>query len=243
MKQKTKIFISAIAVVLILVIGFFLIKNEVNKKHSDANKFKEAYESLNDTIRESDGEKYNNVQIDSDNPIKYVDTKEALDVLNEKQAILYIGANWCPWCRNAVPVLFDVAKKYNVDTIYYLELDNEKSNFKIQDGKAVETNHGTETYYELLKKLDSILEEYTLTDEKGKTYKTGEKRIYMPFVVAIKDGEVINSHVGTVDLDKGQTKYDALTEEQRLKLNAIYSDMFVKTFIEPDNTCNDEACE
>lgn len=46
--------------------------------------------------------------------------------------------------------MLDAAKKLNIKTIYYLNLDNDKSKFKIEDDKLVETNHGTDEYYQLL---------------------------------------------------------------------------------------------
>lgn len=36
----------------------------------------------------------------------------------------------------------------------------------------------------------------------------------MPFVVAIKDGHISFSHIGTVGLNGNQTKYDKLTNDQ-----------------------------
>ena len=129
MSKKKKIVVGVL-VILVLIIGIvFYISYEVNRKNSDGYRFKNEYESLNDTIRESDGAKYNFVSIDEDNPIKYVSISEALRIMDEEDAIIYIGANWCPWCRNAVPILLDVAKKYDVSKIYYLQLDDDKSWF------------------------------------------------------------------------------------------------------------------
>ena len=53
-----------------------------------------------------------------------------------------------------------------------------------------------------------------ITDDDGKKYDTGEKRIFMPYVIAVRDGEVVGDKVGTVTLNSGQNKYDSLTQEQ-----------------------------
>lgn len=219
--------IVVIITILIFILGL-LIYIFIDNKKSDAIKFKEEYEILNNTVRESDGQFYNNVTIPKDNPIKIINTKEVLKILNSKKAIIYIGAGWCPWCRNAVPVLFEVAKKYNVKTIYYLNLDNEKSSYKIENGSLINTKKGTDTYYKLLDKLSDRLNDYKLTDEDGKKYDTKEKRIYIPYVIAIKDGKVVDDHVGTVSLDENQTKYDKMTTIQYQDLLNIYSSMFEK---------------
>lgn len=226
--MKKKIIITII-IILIFILGIctYLFMNNNN---SDTLKFKEEYESLNNTIRESDGATYNNISISKNNPIKIVDAKGALKVLQSKKAVLYIGAGWCPWCRNAVPVLFEVTKKYNVKTIYYLNLDNEKSSFKIEKNKLIQTKKGTDSYYELLDKLSDRLNDYKLTDESGNEYDTKEKRIYIPYVITIKDGKVIDDHVGTVSLNENQTKYDKMTTEQYQELLNIYNSMFEKVY-------------
>ncbi len=241
MKKKQIIILLVIAVLIVMtVVGILLFKNN-KSNNEDAIKFKEEYEALNGTVREGTNNTYRDIEISKNNPIKYVDAKETLKVLKSDKAIIYVGAEWCPWCRNAVPVLFEVAKSYDVKTIYYLDLDDEKSLFEIKDGKAVETRHGTDSYYDLLEKLDSVLDSYTLT-ENGKTYETGEKRIYMPFIITIKDGKIVDTHTGTVELDKGQTSYDELTSKQHDELVNIYSKMFEKIYTKINNTCNEESC-
>ncbi len=222
--KKKSLFLVIIPLVIILVFIVMLTFNHT-KISADAIKFKEEYEALNNTIRESDGATYNSITIPKKNPIKYVDCAETLNILEKKKAILYIGAEWCPWCRNAVPVLFKVAEKYNVDEIYYLNLDKEKDSFEIKDGEVIKTVNGAAAYYKLLKKLDNELENYILTDDNGKKYDTGEKRIYMPFVLTIKNGKVVDTHLGTTGLNENQTKYDPLTEEQEKKLYNVYSGM------------------
>ena len=202
-------------------------KEEIKVEKTDAVRFKEEYEKLNDTIRKSDNAKYNNVTIPLDNRVKYIDCQKALDIMENETAVIYVGANWCPWCSNAVLVLLDSVKKKNIKTLYYLDLDEEKSTFEIKDKKVVKTKDGSKAYYELLNKLDDILEDYTLT-EGTKTYETNEKRIYMPFVMVIKNKKVVDYHVGTVDLDKNQTKYDKLTDKQTKELTDIYDKMLEK---------------
>ena len=132
-------------------------------KVSDGQKFKEEYEALNNTVRKSDGQTYGTMNIPKDNPIKYTTAKEALEVLDSNSAIIYIGAPWCPWCRNAIPVLFDLAEKYEVENIYYIELDDIKSNYEVENGKLKQTSKGTDDYYALLDKLKDRLDDYVIT--------------------------------------------------------------------------------
>jgi len=244
MKNKKIILTSLCALIALIAIGgVVLLKKpevkKVEKPTTDALKFKEEYEALNNTVRESDGANYNNVTIDEHNPIKYVDSKKALEVLKNETAIIYVGADWCPWCRNIVNILFEVAKDMNVETIYYLNLDDEKDAFEVKDGKLVKTVNGTDSYYELLDFLKDNLRDYTITSD-GKKYETGEKRIYMPFVIACKNGKVEGTKSGSVTLDEGQTKYDKLTKKQEKQVYNDYVDLFKKIYAS-DGTC-DEDC-
>lgn len=242
MKEKKLLIVGLASILIIAIIcsNLFKLNKEENlgsKTPAYNIKFKEEYESLNDTIRESDGAKYNNVSIPEDNPVVYVDAKEALNILKNKTGIIYVGANWCPWCRNAVPVLLDVAKDRNIGTIYYLNLDDEKSSYEVRDGKLVKTKEGTESYYELLEFLKSELDDYILTNN-GKKYDTKEKRIYMPFVIATRDGKVEATHTGTVTLKKDQNKYSSLTDKQHDELYDIYNNMFSKIY---NSSCDDNC--
>lgn len=224
MKEKRWLEIL-IAIIVILgvsiVLGFAL-----NLPNDDALKFKEDYESLNDTIRESDGAKYNNVSISKKNPIKYVSATEAVDIIQNKEGIIYFGANWCPWCRNAVEVLFEAAATEKEKTIYYVDMDSVRNVWAVEDGKLVKTTKEGEGYYELLDALDSILGEATFTvEDNGTVYDTEEKRIYMPLIISVKNGEIVKYHNGTVKLDDGQTKYDKLTTSQHDELLKEYQEL------------------
>jgi len=230
--EKKELLLKVLVLLVVVSIAFVavFIKNNTTHDKTDGLKFKEDYESLNHVVRESDGATYNLVDIPSDNPMKYVSAIEAVEIIKKRSGILYIGANWCPWCRNAVEVLIDVAKEKNVNTIYYLDLTEYRNVWEIKNGSLEKTTTEKEGYYDLLSALDQVLGEnsYTLKDKDGKVYDTKEKRIYMPFVLAIKDGEIVDTHVGTVDLNKEQTKYDKLTEEQEKELHQKYQSMFQK---------------
>lgn len=236
-KNLAMILGAVVAVLAIASIAIF--QGGLNKiEETDAMRFKREYEALNDTTRESDGAKYNNVTVDKDNPFIYIDAKEALNVIDNKDAIIYVGAPWCPWCRNAVPVLIDVAKKFNIKEVYYLDLDKEKSIWEVIDGKAVKKVNGTDYYYQLLEKLKDNLRDYELVDKDGKSLSTGEKRIYMPYVIGVKRGRVVAEHSGTVDLGEEQTKYDYLTDEQRKELFNSYQEIFDLVYQETGGSCN-----
>ena len=240
MNKKIVILLIIILILLLGIGGYFLIFNK--EKNTDALKFKEEYESLNNTVRESDGEKYNNVTIDKKNPIKYVSVDETIKLLNSKKAIIYVGANWCPWCRNMLKPMLDVSKKLNIDNIYYLTLDDDKSNYEVKNGEVKKINNGSKSYYKLLEKLKDYLKDYELTDVEGKTYSTGEKRIYMPFFITVKNNDIVEAKEISRTLEDGQTKYSKMTKDQYDDLYNKFYETFSKIYSSDDLCPVDEKC-
>ena len=216
------------------------VADEVAEK-TDGQRFKESYESLNATIRESDGATYQTITIDENNPIKYISITEMLKVMDDENAVIYVGGNWCPWCRNAVPVLLEVAKEFGVDKLYYVELDDDKSMFEVQDGQLVKTKEGSEAYYKLLERMGDRLAQYSLTDKDGKKYPTGETRMSVPYVIGVNGGEIVAQKKGTVKLDEGQTKYDPMTSEQKKQMREDYRKVFEAALGKKADDC-DEIC-
>lgn len=229
--KKNSIWMKGILAILIIIVSALAIIKNKNILNNDAKQLKEEYESLNDTIRESDGAKYNNVEIPEKNSIKYINALEAVEIIKNKSGIIYFGANWCPWCRNAIEVLLEVAKNKDNETIYYVNMDNVRNIWEIKEGKLEKTTKEKEGYYELLEALNDVLNKntYKLTDKDGKEYDTLEKRIGMPLVIALKNGKIIEKHSGTVKLNETQTKYSKLEDEQKEELKNIYAKMIEKT--------------
>lgn len=251
--EKKKIWGVVLVVILVLAAvgtGVWLALGRENKSEpvaeevttkTDGQRFKESYESLNGTIRESDGATYQTIEIDENNPIKYTTVAEMLDVMDNENAVIYVGGNWCPWCRNAVPVLLEVAKEFGVEKLYYVELDDDKSTFEIRDGELVKTKDGSEAYYKLLERLGDRFAPYSLKDKDGKEYPTGETRMSVPYVIGVSGGEIVAEKKGTVSLNEGQTKYDPMTSEQKKQVRDEYRKLFEAALGKKADDC-DEIC-
>lgn len=212
--MKKNVIILSIIVVIALVIAilFFLLNN---KGMSDGERFKQEYEELNDSHLE--------VKIDSDNMIKYIGLEEAIDIIKNDTGVIYFGYPSCPWCRNAVPVLLDAASSTSLDTIYYVNAYNIRDVKEIDDdGNIVTINEGDRLYDDLLEVLDDILDPYTLTLDNGEVIDLGEKRLYVPMVLFVKDGEVVSYHLSTVDSQEDPSI--SLNDSQRDELYNIYLD-------------------
>ena len=73
---------------------------------------------------------------------------------------------------------------------------------------------------------NSVIEESSITSSDGKKYKTGEKRIYSPSVIFVRDGEILGIHMSTVESQENPK--EGLTDEQYDELYDIYEDYINK---------------
>lgn len=227
--MKKKI-ILIITLIMILLIGLFLyIRNESTDK-TDALKFKEEYESLNGKY-DMKNRKYVGIKIDQNNPIKYAEYDEIIDILDNGTGIIYFGFPECPWCRNAVPVLLEAADELGIDTIYYynaLPIRDKKS--LDEKGNIVVEEKGTKEYKKLVKLMYNELPVYEgLNDDTI-------KRLYFPTVVFVKEGKIMGLHVSTVPSQENPLK--PLNRQQHNELKDIYSKYINDVY---DILC-DESC-
>ena len=192
---------------------------------SDALKFKEEYESLNGKTS-SYGSKYREVSIDNDNPFIYSSASEVIDKIDNKESFyVYFGDKQCPWCRSAIEKAVEIAKKYDIKKIYYVNIWDDDHNEILRDKYELNDNNepvikdkGTKEYKKLLKYFDNVLKDYTLSDSDDNTVSVGEKRIYAPNFIYIKNGKAVKLIEGTSDLQKdanAKLTKDMLKDEEK----------------------------
>lgn len=195
MKKKIIIIIGLLLIVSVVFLMFI--------KNTDAIKFKREYESLNgkDNIRD--------IHIDKNNNVVYSNANEIINKINNKDTfVVYFGFAKCPWCRSVLPTLLETSKKLKLDKIYYVDVFDIRDTLEVKNGKVITKTKGTKEYYELLKKLDNVLSDYTL---EGAT--TNEKRIYAPNIIAIANGKAKMLETGISD--KQTDGYMTLTKEMK----------------------------
>ena len=121
--KKKWIFVVLISILVIFVIGAIVIRT------NDELRFKFSYGMMN-YIPYENGEKIV-IDIPFDNGIKYLEGKEIIDAFTTETGIIYLGYSSCPWCRNIIEPLIEVAKENDIDTIYYVNTyDNEFDSIK-----------------------------------------------------------------------------------------------------------------
>lgn len=126
---------------------------------------------VNNSFKEkSDAEKFSEIYIKVPKNNVYVlkTSDEIIKILKNGTGIVFLGFPECDWCQAYTPYLNDVAMDMAVSKIYYYNIQNDRQN-------------NTEVYSEIV----DILSDYLQYDNEG------NKRIYVPAVVAIKKGKIV----------------------------------------------------
>ena len=226
MKKKTKIIILILILLLFGGLLTFFIINNKNKELiiEDSLKFKEDYESVNDQ-KVSDELSYSSLDIPKNNPMKYSSYEEIFKILDNGTGVIYLGFPECPWCRNIVPVLIDTALKSKIDTIYYLNIKDDRNVLSLtKKGKIKTEKEGTEDYLKLVDLLKDNLREYEGLNNKD------IKRIYVPLVIFVKDGKVIGTYESLPAFQEraNGNGFIQMNEKEKSELSKIYENYFKK---------------
>lgn len=239
MKKKSVI----IGIIVILLVSLNVVCLFIKQqKNTDAFKFKEEYESLNGTMRKKDGKTIRTITIDKTNPFIYKEASQIVEMIDNKETfVVYFGFADCPWCRSVLPTLIEVAKDLDLETIYYVDVKEIRDEIVLdEEGKSVIKKEGDKGYYEILKRLDRVLEEYTLLDDKNNEISTGEKRIYAPTVVGVVNGKVEKATDGISE--KQTDGYMELTDEMKEDTYNKFK-CVLKCVIDKSKTCSiDKGC-
>lgn len=241
MEQDKKILLVIVAGLMTLAafLGMLAIRNKDGNVvlKSDAIRFKEEYELLNGQMNEDNKMNYPEVNVNEENPIVYKTDDEIVKLLENGTGVIYFGFSTCPWCRSMVPLMLKAADSTSLGEINYVDIKNIRDQLTLSENdQVVVTNEGTKGYQEILKKLDSVLEPFYLTNSKGKKIDTKEKRLYAPTVITVKEGKILDIHVDTISSQK--SGYQSLSEKEQEELFLIYQNMFLKLL---DSSC-DETC-
>lgn len=220
--KKSSIIIITIVTVFAIFMGYKYFSEEENIVSEDAINFKKEYEILNNRVNSSNNKVYPEVNIPKDNVIKYSSYDEIFEILKSGTGVIYLGYPECPWCRNLVPTMLMAAKEVEIDTIYYLNIKEDRDFLILDDNKQVITQkEGSKQYYKLVEALSSILDDYVLTTNEGKEVNTGKKRVYVPIVIFVKDGKIIGKHIDTVESQKDPYVLLSDVEQEELLLKLI----------------------
>lgn len=120
----------------------------------------------------------------------------------KENQLYYIGFPGCDWCQSMVAILNEAALETGKE-IWYVPLRDEQGNelYEMEDRE----------------RFVEFAQEHLDKNEEG------EPALFAPYVFVLKEGEIIDSHVGTLDdheLEEG------MTAEQEEELLNIFKAMF-----------------
>lgn len=138
-----------------------------------------------------EGKIYRSVNLPYDNTLSPVTATEAREI---QDGFIVFAFPTCPFCRNLLPVLADVARAENLP-VAYCRIDTYRDRFvySAEAAAPVQTQPAGEGYVELLTWLDGCLDEYTVPDESKTPIPVGEKRIHAPTLVKVRDGVPVST--------------------------------------------------
>lgn len=144
--------------------------------------------------------------VDKDNVYVYKSINDIIDVLSKGTGIVYLGFPECPWCQRYVVYLNNLAKEYNIEEIYYYNIKDARSN-------------NTKEYQKIVEILNDLLP----YDDNG------NKKVFVPTVVFVKNGKVIALDDETSTISDGTTP-DEYWNQERINLFNSKMDSYFKTY-------------
>lgn len=119
--------------------------------------------------------------------------------------ILYIGYESCPYCQEVKPLVYEAKSNYPVN-FKYIKLKNKNNDRLFTDE---DKGNVYKYFHKYMDKNDD-----------------GTYSIYSPLVVAVKNGQVLNMHLSTVDgHDASVAK---MTDKQRTLVQACINELFAE---------------
>lgn len=133
---------------------------------------------------------------------KIINIDEAINVLNNKTGILFFCNPGSDWCQHYAKILDDIAVENQINEIYYVD---------IKDDRSINSNK--------YRKIVTIMQDHLDSDD------TGNKRLSMPNLTFVKDGEIIANDNRTSLVSSDTTPEEYWTRENILtfKNNIIES--------------------
>lgn len=142
------------------------------------------------------------------NVFVYRNLDEINKILENGTGVVYLGFPECPWCKGYVPYLNEVAINEHLDKIYYFNILNDRKN-------------NTSGY----KKTIELLNDYLKYDNEG------NKRIYVPAVIAVNNGKIVGfDDESSLDTKGYETPEEYWKNEDLDGLKKRLSDMIKASF-------------
>ena len=196
MKNSSKIIVVLLVVLAVLCTGMFILKNRNTTILSNAEPepsveipVETPVETPTDTPCDENSEHGCGIDVATGNidpstvEFEVISFDESLEKLNDTNLLFYSFVD-CPWCKAAYPYVVQVAKEFPDSQVYYVDVSRD------------ERVDGNSTYDILFEKFSPYLKEELGDDV---------EKMYIPYFVWVKDGEIVATHTGTIDDAKEMT--------------------------------------
>ena len=178
--------------------------------------FKQNKEEIKQTDAIKFAQEY--TEVGEDNLFVYRDYEQLVKILENGTGVVLLGFPECPWCQRYAVYLNDVAKELDYEKIYYFNILEDRKN-------------NTDEY----KKIVSIIEEYLQFDDEG------ERRVYVPSVIALNKGEIVGFDDETAWDTKGfETPDEYWSEDAVNSLKDKLETMLIAAHPNLCNSCNED---
>ncbi len=140
--------------------------------------------------------------LEENHVFKIINIDEAINVLNNKTGIIFFCNPGSDWCQYYAKILDDIAVENDIEKIYYTD---------IKEDRNINSNN--------YRKIVTIMQEHLDSDD------TGNKRLNMPNLTFVKDGNIIANDNRTSLVSSDTTPQEYWTRENILifKNNIIES--------------------
>ena len=156
--------------------------------------------------------------VGEENVFVYRDIDEIIKILKNGTGVVLLGFPECPWCQQYAVYLNEVAKDLDFEKIYYFNILNARKD-------------NTEKYQEIV----SLIGEHLQYDDEG------NKKVYVPAVIAVNKGEIVGFDDETAWDTKGFEKPEEYwNDEEVTDLKTKLQTMFNAANPNMCTSCNED---
>jgi len=160
-----------------------------------------------------------------------LEAHEVISKLETGTGIINLGFPICPWCREIIPHLIELAKRENVP-LYYMNIQAIRDVMELNEsGEIITATEGTPEYHRMVEILHDWLWEYAGLEAPE------IKRIYVPTTIFVRDGEILYVHIATLreNYDGG---YKPLNDHQLERVTGFLTDAMTQILTSADGGCD-----
>ena len=155
---------------------------------------------------------------DENHIIEWITYEQLITMLTTKQeALIYLGFEACPWCKEYLPIFHKLAKNTGHEVIYY---------YNFQSIRTIEEDHLNPLFQAI---VDLIDETYLAKNPNNNQLWW----LFAPTFIGLNDGEIKGFFTGAIENHRASENY--LTKQQEEELKQIFRDML--TGVRPDIPC------